>query len=191
MLFLCFCFDVTSCFQEVAVSQNQTTVEENKLAWLSNESFSERLIPQPTPIPQWYAEEIQIQHTDASQSSNLLLLSPSHPEENEEQQQQEEEQKENEDLEFMGKQDYDEYMESKDHKRKRSKEKSHNRHQGKKEKKKKKLESLDMDRNKRMFGKDRWVDIEMKEYQFDARGDRDNLVYESLYRLDYNLLYTT
>lgn len=186
MLFFCFWFDVTSCFQEVAVSQNRTTVEENKLAWLSNESFSEKLIPQPTPIPQWYAEEIQIQHTNASQSSNLLLLSPSHAEENEEQ---EEEQKENEDLEFMGKQDYDEYMESKDYKRKRTKERSHNRRHGKKEKKKKKLESLDMD--KRMFGKDRWVDIEMKEYQFDARGDRDNLVYESLYRLEYNLLNTT
>ena len=48
-----------------------------------------------------------------------------------------------------------------------------------------------MDKSKGIWGKDRYVDIEVKDYQFDARGDRDNLAYDSLYRLGHKLVDTT
>eukprot|EP00250_Pteridium_aquilinum_P014193 c21834_g1_i2 orf=187-3744(-) len=164
----------------------QASAVQQSLPWLSNPSFAENLLPAPTPIPDWYVEQIESekQETHASIRSAATLLTSSCDEDDDK-----------DDLE------HDRGAPSKRDKsgakRKKSKEGSH-RHERKNDKKRKTLGGQDADYGRKFSATqglqsrrnlNRWVDIENKDYQFDARGDRDNLVYDSLYRKHVPLFY--
>lgn len=157
----------------------QALAEREPLTWLSNTSFEEGLLPAPTPIPDWYVQQLESEkqeeiNVSVRKNSHTLLTSSCDDEEGE-------------DL------DRDKGSPHKrvksEERRKRSREESH-RHERKKERKKKKLGGQDDKRNSRSWGgSKRWFDLENKDYQFDARGDRDNSVYDSLYRKHVPLFY--
>lgn len=158
--------------------------DQESITWLSNQSFGEGLLPASTPIPDWYVEHLESEKQEEKQeethvsvrNTNTLLISSCDEEE---------------------KYEHDRVTLKSAEKRKRSKEGSH-RHERKKDKKRKKLGGQDVD-DARKFGasqglgprghSSRWVDIENKDYQLDAHGDRDILVYKSLYRKHVPLFY--
>ncbi|KAI5059254.1 hypothetical protein GOP47_0025573 [Adiantum capillus-veneris] len=164
---------------------SQALGEQGDLTWLANASFKEGLLPAPAPapapVPDWYVQQLESEEEiNVSIRSTHTLLASSCDDE--------------EDKDFdHGKESLD-TREKSEERRKRSREESH-RHERKKERKKKKFggqvdKKLSSKLDLRLRGKSkRWVDLDNKDFQFDARGDRDNLVYDSLYRKDVPLFY--
>ncbi|MCO5592056.1 hypothetical protein L7F22_046050 [Adiantum nelumboides] len=153
---------------------SQELAKQGHLTWLSNPSFREGLLPAPTPIPDCYVKQLESEEEQTNvsiQSTHTLLVSSCDDEEDKDSDHDKESPRFREDKGVE--------------RRKRNREESH-RHERKKESKKKKFGKPEL--SSRRSSK-RWVDLDNKDFQFDARGDRDNLVYDSLYRKHVPLFY--